>query len=262
MNNKKIVLMVIVLLAVIIGVFVGLEAKKESWFTNNNNSVSMSVASVNQSDSFFNIKAEYPQFNISGAEVFNKKVADLINGRISDFKKNSQDNWTARRATATSDNPIPENPEQPFDFIETWKPAQLNNKYLSFYVDMYYFEGGAHGAEEIGAFNYDVAENKEIGIFDFVGGQENLNKLSEISKQRIKDQLTGQGIQIDDFLTQMINDGTAPTADNFDAFIFDQNSLTIYFQQYQVAPGVAGTINITFYKTELNQNNINTDYLQ
>jgi len=226
------------------------------------NSLSMSTSFIHQTDNFYNIQAEYPQFaNIDSA--FNKKISNLITDEIETFKKDAKDNYEARRATATSQEPLPENPETPFDFIGTWESTQLNDAYISFVIRLYYFAGGAHGVTEVHAFNYDLKKAKEITIFDFLNlSQPALEKLANLSSQDLTLQLKANGITIDSFLQQMIEDGTKPTPENYQNFNFNYNSLTIYFQQYQVAPGAAGPMTVTFYKNTLDANFVNSDYLK
>lgn len=216
-----------------------------------------SVVSINQKDSFFNIRAEYPQFKTASKE-FNSKISKLIEDRISQFKKESQDNWQARRAT---DSSIPENPDVPFDFIAAWSPAQLNDKYLSFSLTTYYFSGGAHGATLIDAFNYDVKQNKEITIEDLIG-KGNLDKFSQLAKQEVQAQLQGAGLELDESINQMIEQGTSSNLDNYQNFNFNSNAVIVYFQQYQVAPGYLNILIATIYKQELEQNSVSSPYLE
>ena len=223
--------------------------------------VLISVKTISEKDGFFNIQAGYPQFTDVSAS-FNDKISDLIADRISLFKESSENNWNARKATALPGEIIPEVPEVPFDFIAEWKPVQINEKYLSFAIDIYYFSGGAHGTSETVTFNYDISQKKEITIEDFLGNsQESFESLSQISAQQVAYQLQGMGIVMDDFMNQMVELGTRPTAENYDSFTFDHNSLKLYFQQYQVAPGAAGMITITIFKNILEDNSIFSDYL-
>jgi hypothetical protein len=223
--------------------------------------VLISVKTISEKDGFFNIQAGYPQFTDISMS-FNDKISDLIADRISLFKESSESNWNARKATALPGEIIPEIPEVPFDFIAEWKPVQINEKYLSFAIDIYYFSGGAHGTSETVTFNYDISQKKEITIEDFLGNsQESFESLSQISAQQVAYQLQGMGIVMDDFMNQMVELGTRPTAENYDSFTFDHNSLKLYFQQYQVAPGAAGMITITIFKNILEDNSIFSDYL-
>jgi len=222
----------------------------------------VSINSISQTDNFYNIQVEYPQFD-DVASAFNDKISILITGEIDTFKKNAKDNWDARIATTPPGQTIPENPAAPFDFIANWKPVQLNNKYLSFVINIYYFSGGAHGLNEVYAFNYDIVQKKEITINDFLGNPpQALQKLSQIAVQQVTSQLQSSGVQIDDILTQMIQQGTQPVEDNYRNFNFNYNSLTIYFQQYQVAPGYVGPVTITIFKNTLDENSITSDYLK
>ena len=62
------------------------------------NTVPMSVVSVTQSDSFYDIQAEYPQF--TGIDpAFNQKISSLVTSQIDSFKKEAKDNFDARNAT-------------------------------------------------------------------------------------------------------------------------------------------------------------------
>ncbi len=226
------------------------------------NYLQMSVASITQKDNFFNIWAEYPRFNGVDA-AFNQKIADLMNKQVDDFKTNAAANWEARRATAMPDNPVPEFPEQPFNFIATWTPTQTNNSYLSFVINIYYFSGGAHGLNEIYAFNYDAAQQKEITINDFLGSsQDALDKVASLAAQSVSSDLESKGVQINTSTQQMIGQGTTPTAENYRNFNFSNNALIIYFPQYQVAPGYVGNITVTLYQNQLISTGVQSNYLK
>jgi len=221
----------------------------------------MSVTSVSQADSFYNIQVEYPQFEAVDAS-FNKEISDLILGEIDNFKKEAKDNWDARNATLAPGETPAENPPSPFDFIASWTPTQMNKEYISFSLNIYYFTGGAHGITEVDAFNYDVMKKEDITINDFLGNsQQALQKLSQIAAQQVTSQIQASNGEMNNFLTQMIQEGTQPTAENYSNFNFNYNSLTIYFQQYQVAPGYLGPLTIILYKNTLKENSIESDYL-
>jgi len=87
-------------------------------------------------------------------------------------------------------------------------------------------------------------------------------KLAQLTSQEVTSQLQGSGWKVDDILKRMIEQGTKPTQENFKDFNFTYNSLIIYFQKYQVAPGAAGPITITLYKDRLESNSIKSDYLK
>jgi len=224
------------------------------------NSLPMNICSVIKSDKLFHIEVEYPQFE-TAATSFNQTIANLISNKVDGFKKESLDNWKTKLETLSPNQKVPSNPEVPFEFIASWQPTQLNNKYLSFVIKIYYFTGGAHGNEEIYAFNYGMLAKKEININDFLdSSQEALKKISEISAQNIMSQLQSIGWKEDDNLKGMVNQGTAPVFENFKNFNFNNYNLIIYFQKYQVAPGAAGSLTVTISRKTLEQNSIKSGY--
>lgn len=261
-----IVLVIIVIIAAV-WFFSDKQPAGEENLGNQENQESQSVAlastsTISQTDSFYNIKANWPQFAKTEA-AFNKKIADLIAEKIDTFKKDAKETWDARNATLLPGEEFSETPPEPFDFIADWSPTQINDKYISIVITMYYFTGGAHGINEVKAFNYDVVKQQEISIEDFLGNSaQALQKLSQLSEQTVISQLQSNDLQMDIFLTQMVKDGTKPIADNFKDFNFDSDSLVIYFQQYQVAPGSVGPVTIILSKDILGQNSIDSNYLQ
>ena len=266
MNKKTIYILLVFILIIFAGVLA--LKNKQAIFqiisknkTVSDNSLQMSITPLYESDNFFRISADYPQFQ-GVAPAFNEKIANLIKGEIEDFKKNSKENWEAIKATMPPGENSSENPEQPFEFIALWAPIQLNNQYISIVINIYYFSGGAHGNEEIYAFNYDLAKQQEITISDFLGSPEALAKIAELSAQNIAIDLESKGVLVDENISQMIKEGTAPTPENFKDFNFNRDALTIYFQKYQVAPGAAGSIKDTFYKDTLKENSIEPSYLK
>jgi len=201
---KKIYLFIIIIILAVALVWF-MKNQRASTEISAEKGLEMSISSISQTDNFFNIQVEYPQFG-DIAVAFNDQVSSLITGEIVAFKKNAKDNWDARIARTPPSQIVPENPEAPFDFIVNWKPVQLNQEYLSFVINIYYFSGGAHGLNEVYAFNYDIIQKKEITINDFLGNSpQALQELSQIATQQVNLQLQSNGVQIDDVLTSMID---------------------------------------------------------
>lgn len=252
---KKIVCSLVLLFVVLFGVNKLSGAQLASTY------LPMSVQSIQQLDDFFHIEAEYPQFEVVSPD-FNQKIKRFVLDKINDFQNEAHDFWQTRfEASSTDEEQVPLNPETPFVFIASWQPAQLNTKYLSFMVHVYYFSGGAHGNEEVDAFNYDVAAAKELCLNDFLDfSQEALEKIAKLSAQDIAHQLAYMNGKENEFVQEMIKQGTVPVCSNFQNFNFDRNTLTIYFPKYQVAPGAAGVVTVTIPKTLLEDDFIAIKY--
>ncbi len=217
--------------------------------------MTMTIKTISEKDRFFDIKAEYPQFK-NADESFNQKISDLIQDNIEEFKKAGQDNWQARKDTATAEFPVGEYPESPFDFIATWKSDQINEKYISLYISIYSFSGGAHGDQATYSFSYDAGNKKEITVQDVLKSQEMLNKVSELAKTNLEYQYQAKGITVDESINQMIAEGISAKYDNFKTFTFNANSMTFYFQKYQVGPGAAGEFSFVLYNSMLGEEKI------
>ena len=150
-----------------------------------------------------------------------KCIRKAFRKEIEIFKEEVIENYQARRATAPPENPLPEIPDEPLPFICSWEPTQLNSHYLSFVLNLYYFVGGAHGVTEIYAFNYDLNKRKEITILDFLNSSRTaLEKLADLSRQNVISQLESQDLLFDNFLEQMIAEGTEPDIENYKNFNF------------------------------------------
>jgi len=233
--NKNIILALVLVVAIGL-VFWFLGPKQVA---QNSGTVQISVVSVKDaSNKLYTINAEYPQF-ASAPATFNSEIADFVNGQIAEFKKASAENWQARQDTMPAGEPGHEFPDQPFYFDSNWESEQLNRNYVSFVVRFSEYVGGANENQNLKTFNYDFANKREIALADiFPGVPDYLQKISDIVRSSLSSQL--DAASNGHVPTDMINQGTEPTVENFSNFVFNDNVITFYFPKYQVAPGVFG----------------------
>ncbi len=205
------------------------------------------ISTHDTSSKLWTLSIEYPQFAFAPAS-FNKEISSAVDAHLADFKKNAQDNWALRQATTPTGTPVEQFPSSPFDFIVTWEPAQINAHYISFILRFSSYQGGASGVDELQTFNYDLVAKKDLTFADlFAGTPDYLQKVSQVSRQQLTSNLetASQGhVQ-----TDMLDSGTAPTANNFKNFTFTDYSITIYFPRYQVAPGAFGEQSVILSRT-------------
>ncbi|MCL4406227.1 MAG: DUF3298 domain-containing protein [Patescibacteria group bacterium] len=214
---------------------------------------------ISENNDFFHVRAEYPQF-AGVSRAFDSEIKDLVKQKIAEFKKSSNDSWRARRETALPGETVPTAPEAPFDFIAYWDHDRLDDRYVSLIMKIYYFSGAAHGTEELYTFNYDLKNRREINIMDLMGSEENLQKVSKLVKPKVAANLDPTGSWGDGGTEEMLEEGTAPTLENYKNFTFNQDSLTIYFQKYQVAPGASGSQKVVLYRSELKDSGISLNW--
>ncbi|MGC9610694.1 MAG: DUF3298 domain-containing protein [Minisyncoccia bacterium] len=234
----KRILIALGLIVIIFGVyqFFGQSIQKEEQGV-----LRVSVAAVKENTKLYAVDAEYPQFD-GVSDSFNKSIADFAESNISDFKSASAENWQARQDTLPPDEPKQEFPDKPFDFILNWDLEQLSGNYISFIARFEEYVGGANEIQNLKTFNYDLKNNKEIALADlFLNTPDYLNKISDIVRSDLISELNAASEGHTP--TEMINQGTEPTLENFSNFVFNDQTITFYFPKYQVAPGVFGEQN-------------------
>lgn len=209
---------------------------------NRENSLAVRVFSIaDDSQALYSLEGEYPQFPDLPVS-FNDSIRSEVNGRLSEFIKNSEENWNAREATLPEEERTSV-PDHPFFFGVRWDAEQLNDRFVSFVLRFDSFEGGANARQEMRTFNFDVRNGREISLGDlFPNDERYLNRISEYVREDLTTQITdalaeGSG---DGFLEEMIEKGTDPTVENLSNFVFNDRTITFYFPKYQVAPGVMG----------------------
>jgi hypothetical protein len=106
--------------------------------------------------------------------------------------------------------------------------------------------GGAHGNTFFKTFTFDTDTGKELALADmFTPGSKYLERLSTIARSRLPIVL-GEAAN-----AQMMADGTAPQAKNFENWYLDGDVLVILFPPYAVAPYAAGPQTLPIPLSEL-----------
>lgn len=213
----------------------------------------MSTISVAEKTPYVVISGDYPQFDTVDP-LFNTAIRETIQTAITEHKTISQENWNARRDTATPAEkkllPVTPAEEDLFPFFVKTEIVTLSPKLISVLIHYGGFQGGAHGFENAVTFNYDVTNNKQLTLADaFPNDPLYLNKVSDFAKKDLVAQFEKKAdasmpaedrVQYLENIKGMIEEGAAPTVENFSRFTISENGLTFYFGQYQVAPYVEG----------------------
>jgi hypothetical protein len=194
----------------------------------------------------FVIKITYPY--VTGLDGFNEKVMDAVNKELSNFKTNSLENDAAvKQVDPVSYAKFPR--EYTLDISYT--KGQINENIASVILNVYNFEGGAHGASYFVPINYNVKDKKEIALADLFESQPDyLQKISDYCTKNLTEQMTKSGA-IDMSNTEWLKEGAGPKAENFQFFLINpspnsgQATITFYFPQYQVAAYAAGDFQVT-----------------
>jgi hypothetical protein len=140
--------------------------------------------------------------------------------------------------------PLPPTQASPWELQVDYEVTQYEDWLVSYNFTVYEFTGGAHGNTAFKTFVFDLPGEREIALSDLFD-EAGLTKISEIAQEQLKETL---GDMLDE---QWLTDGTAPTPENYQNFVFTEDSLVFTFAQYQVAPYAAGPQTVTIPLTDL-----------
>jgi hypothetical protein len=127
----------------------------------------------------------------------------------------------------------------------TYETARLENGIISILFKFSnYYPGAAHPWGTMASANYDTNTHRIISLSDlFRTGSPYLSKLSEISIRKL------ESSEYADSFT--IRKGAGPHMRNFSVFTLTNATLVLHFQQYQVAAGAAGDLEVSIPFEEL-----------
>ncbi len=241
-NEHKIGVVVLMALSAVVAILL----TKHFFFTQTREQVGFPVYAVSdiQEMTYGKYQISYPVLEAEYSN-FNTAIRTFIEEQKNAFLSQAEENWKARYATRSLEDSIPEKPssEEKFPFFVTWSQEQLNDRYVSIALEVYAFSGGAHGSTIIKTFNYDVKNRKFISLSDLYAGTPGyLSIVSDAAIAQLRQQQGDTGI---DGFSGMLADGASPKPENFEAFTFSDELITIYFQQYQVGPYALGIPKVT-----------------
>ena len=184
----------------------------------------------------YEIEAEYPQLTGSGSpnyEKFNQMVRGLINGKVSQFKKE----MVPEEGEDAGADQLPETMGSSLNIGYTLTLAQDDLISLDFGVGTYY-RGAAHPNSYSETVNFDLKNGKSIKLADlFSPGSKYLQIISSYSIQDLKKQSKNADSMLDD---DWIQRGAGPDAKNYQSWAISKKGLGINFDAYQVGPYAAG----------------------
>lgn len=182
----------------------------------------------------YEIDAQYPQFtggNNPNLEKFNQLARVTVVKIVSGFKKDMVPEEEGAE-------PPPENSMgSDLGIGYTINIAQDDLVSVQFDVGSYY-QGAAHPNSYTETLNYDLKNGKQLKLADiFKPGSKYLQTLSTLCVADLKKQWKEKNAEVID---DMLKDGSAPTAKNYESWTITKRGIGINFDPYQVAPYAAG----------------------
>ncbi len=105
----------------------------------------------------------------------------------------------------------------------------------SIIISVYTYTGGAHGSSYYKVFNVSVLEDKILFLSDIITG----NKQT-VFTERVKNELNNW--KPDGAVVVFGEEVNGLTFASFKNWTLDDKTLTIYFDQYEIGPGVLGAV--------------------
>ncbi|HET9527953.1 MAG TPA: RsiV family protein [Pyrinomonadaceae bacterium] len=181
----------------------------------------------------YEVDAQYPQLtggNNPNFEKFNQLARMLVVKSVAGFKKDM--------APEEGEEPPPEGSMgSDLGIGYTILLAQDDLVSVQFDIGSYY-QGAAHPNSHTETLNYDLKNGKQLRLADlFRPGTKYLQTLSTYCIADLKKQSKEKGTEL---VEDMLKDGAAPTAKNYESWTITKQGLGINFDAYQVGPYAAG----------------------
>ena len=191
-----------------------------------NNNVNIVENSINKDMKYLKEDLKIPQLvggkDLSKLNEINLKINNDILPKLNEAEKTSEEYYGGVNTIA---------PEFPFEVYSRYKITKDNNSIVSLYNDYYEFLGGAHGLTIRTSYTVDKDQEKMLNLSDlFVLGYDYKSVINNEIKKQIGDNPEKYFESADKFKGISDNQG----------YYIDDDSVVIYYQQYDIAPYVAG----------------------
>lgn len=175
----------------------------------------------------YKIRIYYPYTPYS---TLNQAIESFIQGQIKDFKQNMKE--------------YPLSPLQFYTLDISYQTYTYKN-YITYVFEIFLDTGGAHPNTYIHTISYNKKTDQIVTINTLIKEQPNiLETLSKESRAKLMTSDKFKEANIED-IKDMIIEGTNAVEKNFRNFAFSKDGLILFFENYQVAPYVYGSFEVT-----------------
>ncbi|KUG02698.1 hypothetical protein ASZ90_019923 [hydrocarbon metagenome] len=187
--------------------------------------IKLASRSVKNNLELINIDLQIPV--VSGLQ--NEEVQNKLNQLLENEALERQNSMIAEAQSMSQY--IQTEPYHTFEMVSRFYKFGADQDVLSFYVDYYYFTGGAHGMTERKAYNFDINTGEELSLSDLFDSNYDYKTMINDNIQEAMNRSPGMYFT-GSYGFQGISEEQG--------FYLENNSLIIFFQQYEVAPYAAG----------------------
>lgn len=191
---------------------------------------------IEEETDYYTISVYYP---LTKYKIVNSKIDEIIKSYTEILKGSIDDN---------AKNIVKESGYKYFLDIRFNTYNYLN--YVTYVLHISTFTGGAHPNSYYYTITYDKDKMQIVTLESLVKNNNSL--LANLSEYTYNNLINNQKIK-DIGGLDMVKDGTQPTIQNFENFALTSDGMLIFFENYQVAPYVAGefAVNVPYDKLNL-----------
>ncbi len=188
--------------------------------------------SFKTANSTYTISVEVPQ---TGNTSLDRKLSLHVAARIQEFSQM----YAPENFSPADMDMLGFNEGRTYDLVITSEPWTYGNL-AGVIIEEYQYTGGAHGGVSLWPFMVD-AEGEELSLPDLFLTDDYLKNIADVVRPRLKKQLEEAGA----YNEEMFFVGTEASYGNYLNVLLSDEGITFRFNQYQVAPYVAGMPEVT-----------------
>lgn len=192
------------------------------------------------------LNIKYPIVSIYNNPIAERKINNQISMQVNDYYRyatNTLYNQSIAQLNESIENDFP---FHGFEAYMEYKITYNDNCFLSLYYDKYEFTGGAHGSTIRSSNTWELCTGENIYLYNFFKPYTDYSYIltQEIIKQAENNLIENPGIYFDDY-SDLITKNFNP-----ESFYMSPQGITIYYQQYDIAPYSTGIVEFTIpYQT-------------
>jgi len=214
---------------------------------------SVVVQTVREEDAMlrYSITASYPQLRWALSpgvlEKVNKAIATMVLPDIAGLKQNAADEaaWAARNPSDAAGLPADQGSLLGAEYEIPYLTSDIISVRIRFQT---YSAGAAHGMSYTRVLNVRLGDGSTVDTEElFKDARQGLQWLSQYCVTDLKSQYGADY----EALSTFVEDGTAPTADNFKNVSLEPDGLVVSFDPYQVGPYAAGPREVRIPASEI-----------
>jgi hypothetical protein len=184
------------------------------------------------------VSAAYPVVSIPGARWVQERINAVVRGQVSRFYRNASGPLYRQAVREYRDSQAHDFPFRPYDAVLKYEVPFNRDCHLSLYRDQYEYTGGAHGNTVRASDTWNLETGRRLPLSHFFRPGENYRKtvLDEILRQADEAMADGSGMLFEDYRT-LLRKYFNPSS-----YFLAQDGVSVYYQQYEVAPYAAGIV--------------------